>query len=214
MPAMNFKGKKRYRRPSLGYAALALALALLTAPASGFGAQESPETEPGPSQSQIAAVQDSFDWADGVITALGELAPPFGPPPETQAWVHERIRRNGVRSRRPRPPFRDLVAPIFAGRHLLLHESTVFGIFDLTVNETSPNSFSMIVGSAEPAENIQVRDRISKAILVDQALDDEKVFMVKVGQALSPRIVISVSVVQDGEINKAYFPLLGSDSRI
>src|ERR1700722_18412903 len=119
MPAMSFKGKERYRGPSIGCVAWALALVLLTAPASGFGARESPETEPGPSQSQIAAVHDSFDWADGVITALGELAPPFGPPPEMQAWVHERIRRDGMRSRRPRPSFRNLGAPLFAGRHRL-----------------------------------------------------------------------------------------------
>jgi len=211
---MSFKGKTRFREPGLACVALALALLLSSAPVSGFVSQESQDAEAGPSQRQIAAVQDSFDWADGVITALGELAPPFVPQPETQAWGHTRARRGGKRSRHPKPAVQASAAPIFAGRRMLLHQSTVFGIFDLTVNETSPNSFSMIVGSAEPAENIQVRDRVSKAILVDQALDDERVFVVQVGQALSPRIVVSVSVVQDGEINKAYFPLLGGDSKI
>lgn len=71
----------------------------------------------------------------------------------------------------------------------------------------------MVVGSTEPAENIRVRDKLSRVVLVDQPLDDERVFTVEVHEALSPRIVVSVCLAQDGDINKAYFPLLNGAVR-
>lgn len=157
------------------------------------------------------AVQDNYEWVDGIVTALGDLAPPlmFAPPIEERKRVRTAKRREG----HPGPLGLFNASRTFIGRHLLLHKSTVFGIFDLTINETSPSSFTMIVGSAEPAENIQVRDRMSKVVLLDQPLDDERVFMVRIPEALNPQVVASVSVVQDGNINKAYFPLIGDEPK-
>jgi hypothetical protein len=158
---------------------------------------------------RIASVQDSFDWADGIITSLGQMAPELVPTPETPMKIHKPSLQQLVSQMRSNLRHR---RHLFKGRHLCLQKSTVFGIFDVTIDEIGPELFSLHVGSTEPAENIQIRDRVSKSILVDQPLDDERLFVVQVHRKLSPKIAVSISVLQDGEINKAYFPLFGGNN--
>ncbi|MGH7441615.1 MAG: hypothetical protein ACREKE_02960 [bacterium] len=201
-----------FARPLL-WVALGLCLALAWAHDADAGTSLSDRQGPPtwnyggtrPTQEQLDAVRDSFDWADGIISALADLAPPFGVS-EPRLPSSERHRRRKLHFPVRIPVMRRV--PIFVGRRLLLHRSTVFGIFDLTVTETGPRSFNLIVGSTEPAEDVQVQDRLNQEILVDQPLDDERVFRVRVPAPLSPRIAISVSLNQDGEIDRAYFPLL------
>ncbi len=153
------------------------------------------------------AVDDSFQWAEGIIEALGALAPPLPPIPPPAVWAPRRAkpRRARIRVRRGPPPF--------VVRHFMLHRSTVFGIFDLTVDETSPESFDLVVGSDEPAEEVQIQDRYTHAIVLERPLDDERVFRVHVPGAFSRRLAVCVSLSQAGEIDKAYFPLFERGSR-
>ena len=190
--------------PFLGLAGLALVF--LSGPFFGSDANRDSNARAIPADRQVSAVNDTFDWVDGIVSGLADLAPAFSMR-EADPLGRRRAKRKAVSS----PPQVTIAkeTSMFSGRHLSLRKNTVFGIFDITVNETSPASFTMIVGSAEPAENVQVRDSGTGSILVDEPLDDEKVFTLSIGRALTPKIVVSVSVVQDGNINKAYFPLLG-----
>lgn len=186
---------------------LVLALAAILSPLNllGFDDTKRDGEEMIFSRQQIAAVEDSFDWADGIITALGEMAPTLVQP-QAAPLEHARPRqRRYILSRRGTTLHMEKFPE---GRRLFLHKSTVFGIFDVTVDEIRPGFFSLLIRSTEPAENIQIKDQVSRAVLVDRPLNDEKVFIVQVHQKLSPKIVVSVSVLQDGEINEAYFPLL------
>jgi len=203
------------RRPSFGglagaLAAQALVSFLFPSHLPGFVEKKTEVEEAALNRERIESVLDSFDWADGIITALGDLAPDLGPPSPLPSKLN-RPRRKQHAILRHANALR--VSHLFEGRHLRLHKNTVFGIFDVTVDEIGPGFFSLQIGSTEPAENIQIRDRVSKVILVDQPLDDENLFVVRVHRKLTPKIVVSVSVLQDGEINKAYFPLLGGDGR-
>jgi len=78
------------------------------------------------------------------------------------------------------------------------------------VDETGPKSFTLMIASAEPAENVQIKDIRSKTVFVDRALDDEKVFTFQVAAPLNGDVGVAVSIVQDDSINKAFFPLLDS----
>jgi len=156
-----------------------------------------------------AAVNDSFDWASGLIDGLGWLAPqPQVPLPARVAGA-----KPIVKAAKQRRPVRSAPVPAPAPvlRELSLKKSTVFGIFDCHVSETGMESFRLVVGSEYPAENIVVKDSVSQRVYVDHPLDDERQFVVEVPAHLGGSIAVAVSVVQDSEINKAYFPLLGDE---
>lgn len=157
---------------------------------------------------RLTSVNDSFDWAEGIITSLGALAPAIVSRPlykETHS-PHKALR---IRKRLHR------VAPVkaFMTRHFYLQRSTAFGMFNLTVDETEPGAFDLVIGSDAPAENVEVEDRVSHEILVDRPLDDERVFRLHVPEAVSRRIAVRVSLSQADEIDQAYFPLLGSKKK-
>lgn len=163
-------------------------------------------------ETQQAAVDDSFDWAGGIIDGLANLeASPIVEPlptPQPQDTPHRKKHRSHRAS--PAPPPKAVV-PGFVGRRLTLQKNTVFGVFAVTVIETGPNGFDLVIVSDDPAENVEVKDSVANTVYVDRPLDDETTFRTHVPAHLSPAIAVSVSVVQDGDINKAYFPLLGSD---
>ena len=168
----------------------------------------------GSSDRQVAAVADNIEWVSGLTDGLGSLAPP----PRVVPLAPLAPRHAKGRPTKGKAPAATAAAvpvaaaaPAFVGRHLKLKKSTAFGIFDLTVDETSARSFDLNIASAEPAENIQVKDQNTKAIYVDKPLDDEKYFAVHVTAPLSSTIAVSVSVLQNGDINKAFFSLLGDD---
>jgi hypothetical protein len=159
-----------------------------------------------------AAVADSFDWAGGIIDGLATLEPE----PVIQATVTpepEQVpSRRGHRHHDAAPvPTPRPAAVVFAGRRFTLQKNTVFGVFSVTVVETSPTSFDLAIVSDDPAENIEVKDSVTDKVCATRPLDDETSFTIHVPEHLSPAIAVSVSVIQDGDINKAYFPLLGSD---
>jgi len=161
---------------------------------------------------QQAAVADSFDWADGIIDGLATLEPALviqataTPEPKEVPSRRRHRHHDAAPVPTPRP-----AAVVFAGRRFTLQKNTVFGVFSVTVVETSPTSFDLAIVSDDPAENIEVKDSVTDKVCATRPLDDETSFTIHVPEHLSPAIAVSVSVVQDGDINKAYFPLLGSD---
>lgn len=209
MPVMGSEHRHSLGGLEAFFSALVLALFLFPSNLPGLVDSTSKVEDTVLNRKRIESVQDGFDWADGIITALGGLAPVLVLPSETPLKLNSSRQRRLAFSRHANSFH---VTHLFEGLHLCLHKSTVFGIFDVTVDEVGPEIFCLHIGSTQPAENIQIRDQESRAILVDQPLDDERLFAVKVHRKLSPRIVVSVSVLQDGEINKAYFQLLGGDS--
>jgi len=161
---------------------------------------------------QQAAVADSYDWADGIIDGLANLEPApivvatATPEPEEQPSRRRHRHHDAVPAPTPRPTM-----VVFAGRRFTLKKNTVFGVFSVTIVETSPTSFDLSIVSDEPAENIEVKDSVTDKVCATRPLDDETSFTIHVPEHLSPAIAVSVSILQDGDINKAYFPLLGSD---
>lgn len=166
-------------------------------------------------ESQQSAVDDSFDWASGIMDGLANLeAAPVAEPLPTPKPEDTPPRRKKHHSHRDSPaPMPKATVPGFVGRRLTLQKNTVFGVFAVTVIETGPNAFDLIIVSDDPAENVEVKDSVANTVYVNRPLDDETTFKTHVPAHLSPAIAVSVSVVQDGDINKAYFPLLGSDFR-
>jgi hypothetical protein len=156
----------------------------------------------GPSPGQSAAVEDNVAWVKGVIDGLAQMADPLQP------LTQSKPKRYSLAPAAAAMPMN--LAPVFVGRHFKLKKATAFGIFDVQVDETSPKSFTLMIASAEAAENVEVKDARSKAVYVDKPLDDEKAFSFQVAAPLSADIGIAVSIVQDDSINKAFFPLLDS----
>jgi hypothetical protein len=105
-------------------------------------------------------------------------------------------------------------AQAWAGRHIgPIERKTVFAVFQITVDETSPTSFDVSVISSDFCEEVVVKDRHTQKILAKQSKDDEKLFKVSiVGHALTDDIELSIAVLDPNDSNSLHYaavPVLG-----
>jgi hypothetical protein len=113
------------------------------------------------------------------------------------------------------PPKQSLPpTPAWIGRHLgPIERQTVFAVFQVTVDETSPTSFDVSVISSAFCEEVVVKDRRSQKVLATQSKDDEKLFRVSVfGHPLDESVELSIAVLDPNDANSLHYaavPLLG-----
>lgn len=157
-----------------------------------------------------------FQRSAAIINGLSQLTTPAMP------YKIEKVERHAVARRRKEKRAKAWVVkqlptpvPAWKGRHIgPLDKETVFGSYQITVDETSPTSFDVTVISSAYAEEIVVKDRRTDKVLLRQSEDDQKFFKVSVtGHPLDNSIMLSIAVLDPNDNNSLHYaavPLLGS----
>ncbi|HTB22611.1 MAG TPA: hypothetical protein VK914_07895 [bacterium] len=162
------------------------------------------------------SVADAFDRATTVIQGLADMTTAAQPYDLGQADGDSEAHRARHHRHSPAKAAAPLAVPgpVWRGRHIgPLERSTVFAVFQVTVDETSPHSFDVTVISSGFCEEVDVKDRGTQKVLATESLDDEKLFKVSVaGHALDGNVELSIGVLDPDDPDSLHFaavPILG-----
>ena len=155
------------------------------------------------------AVADSFARATMIIQGLADMttaAQPYalaqrsdGGEAHAKRHRHRGAAKAALSSAAPKPAWQ--------GRHIgPLERKTVFAVFQVTIDETSPTSFGLTVISSGFCEEVDVKDRHTQKVLAKESLDDEKLFKISVaGHALDPNVELSIGVLDPNDPDSLHF---------
>jgi len=176
--------------------------------AGAAGADTAGPRHAGPDDMELS-VADAFDRATTVIQGLADMCTPAQPYDVGHADGAGEARHRRRQSEGTAKAIRPLAAPapVWRGRHIgPMERSTVFAMFQVTVDETSPNSFDVTVISSGFCEEVDVKDRGTQKMLATESLDDEKLFKVSVsGHALDQNVELSIGVLDPDDPDSLHF---------
>jgi hypothetical protein len=156
------------------------------------------------------AVADSFARATMIIQGLADMTTAAQPyvlaqgSDDGEAHAKRHRHRGGAAK-----AALSAAAPktVWQGRHIgPLERKTVFAVFQVTIDETSPLSFGLTVISSGFCEEVDVKDRHTQKVLAKESLDDEKLFKISVaGHALDQNVELSIGVLDPNDSDSLHF---------